>query len=110
MAHFTLETAPTWFGGSEMTHPADEDYNDSFSMIEGSSSLALGGALEHLLQTVNGRPLPAPKEEKEEKRTVSASPSFVVVDRPDGAEHYFPAPRKRLTKRHRRRSSLCTLM
>lgn len=119
-AHFALETNPTWFGGNEMTHAADESYNDSFSMVEGNSAVVLGGALEHILQQVHAhRPLgmpssmPSTVETGTGKRVVSASPSFVIVDTPEGSEHYFPAPRRRLTRpatRHRKRNSLCVLM
>lgn len=115
-AHFRLESAPTRFRGNEI-HEGDERYDDSFSLVEGSSSLALGGvggALEHLLllQQAHGSRAPDIPAGAGGGDGLSASPSFVVVDAPEGAEHYFPAPRRRLTKRqrHRRRSSLCILM
>ncbi|EJT46639.1 hypothetical protein A1Q1_04816 [Trichosporon asahii var. asahii CBS 2479] len=115
-AHFRLESAPTRFRGNEI-HEGDERYDDSFSLVEGSSSLALGGvggALEHLLllQQAHGSRAPDIPAGVGGGDGLSASPSFVVVDAPEGAEHYFPAPRRRLTKRqrHRRRSSLCILM
>lgn len=107
-AHFALETGATWFGGNEMTHAADESYNDSFTLVDsGSESLQ---ALVQVLQQSSSTPGRNPQN-----RVPSVSPSFVVVEPPEGAEHYYPAPRRRLTrtgsKRHRKRTSVnCLLM